>query len=139
MEDEEGDGFIVDREKRGIFPTEHVSALNIPKGKQLPTGEQRIIDAIDLKIEKGAEYAHNKLLVVFSDGAAEFYRSKIRESIYGRHKFEAVFCVVLLDSGPTGYSYTVTEFRDSFGDQSITHKVEINGDFTGWTVTQVMA
>ena len=139
MEDDVGDGFIVDREKSGIFPTEHVSALDIPKGRKLQTGEQRVIDAINLKIDKGADYARNKLLVVFFDGAREFYRNKIRESIYGRHNFEAVFCVGLLNSGPTGYSYTVTEFRDSFEEQSITHKVEINGDFTDWTVTQVMA
>ena len=138
MEDDIGDGFIVDREKRGIFPTEHVSALDIPKGKKLPTGEQRVIDALNLKIERGHDYAQGKLLVAFFDGAKEFFRSKIRESIFGKHNFEAVFCVGLLDSGQTGYSYIVTEFRDSFGDQSITHKVDINADFTAWQVTQVM-
>lgn len=139
MEDDVGDGYIFDREKRGIFPTEHVSALNIPKAKKLPSGERRMIDAINTKIDRGAEYAQNKILVVFSDGAGEFYRNKIRENIYVRHNFEAVFCVVLLDSGPSGYSYIVTEFRNSFGEQSISHKVEINSDFTDWTVTQVMA
>lgn len=138
MDDDEGDGFIVDREKRRIFPTEHVSALDVPKRKQLPAGEQRIIDAINLKIEKGPEYAENKILVAFFDGAGEFYRNKIRESIYGKHNFEAIFCVGLLNSGPTGYSYAISEFRDAFGDQSITHKVEINGDFTDWSVAQVM-
>ncbi|MFA5080840.1 MAG: hypothetical protein WC472_04450 [Candidatus Paceibacterota bacterium] len=138
MEDDKGDGFIVDKEKIVIVPTEHVSVLNIPRGKKLPTGEQRVIDAIDLKIARGVEYAKGKLLVVFFDGAGLFYRNKIRESIFGRHGFEAVFCVGLLDSNENGYSYSVTEFRDSFGDQSITHRVEIDKDFTGWEIYQVM-
>jgi len=138
MEDDIGDGFVVDKEKRIVVPTEHVSALDIPKGNRLPSGEHRVIDAINLKIERGSEYAHNKLLVVFFDGAGEFFRNKIRESIFERHNFEAVFCVGLLDSGESGYSYSVTEFRNSFGEQSITHKVEINSDFSDWQVTQVM-
>ncbi|OGN06898.1 MAG: hypothetical protein A2750_03020 [Candidatus Yanofskybacteria bacterium RIFCSPHIGHO2_01_FULL_45_42] len=138
MEDDKGDGFIVDKERIIIVPTEHVSALNIPKGKKLPSGEQRVIDAIDLKIAKGIEYAKGKLLVVFFDGAGEFYRNRIRESIFGRHSFEAVFCVGLLDSSEKGYSYSVTEFRDSFGDQSVTHKVEISGDFIDWKISQVI-
>jgi len=138
MEDTKGDGFIVDKERKIIVPTEHVSALNIPKGKKLPNGEQRVIDAINLKIAKGPDYARNKLLVAFFDGAGKFFRNKIRKAIFGRHNFEAVFCVGLLNSGKGGYSYSVSEFRDSFGDQSITHIVEINGDFTDWKVSQIM-
>jgi len=138
MEDDKGDGFIIDKEKKVIVPTEHVCALDVPKGKKLPNGEKRIIDAINLKIARGDEYALGKLLVVFFDGAGEFYRNKIRESIFGKHKFEAVFCVGLLTSSYKGYSYTVTEFRDSFKDQSITHRVDINGDFSAWTITKKM-
>ncbi|MDP2705562.1 MAG: hypothetical protein U1D31_02920 [Patescibacteria group bacterium] len=138
MEDDEGDGFIVDRELGLAFQTEHVSALNVPKGKQLPDGEQRVLDAINLKIARGRDYAHEKLLVVFFDGAGQFFRSKIRENIFGRHNFEAVFCVGLLDSGPNGYSYSITEFRDSFGNQSVTHKVEIDIDFSDWKITKIM-
>lgn len=138
MEDKVGgDGFIVDRDRNLVFQTEHVSALDIPEGKKLPSGEQRIIEAINLKIARGPKYAQNKILVAFFDGAGEFFRNKIREAIFGRHNFEAVFCVGLLDSGAEGYSYLVTEFRDSFGDHSISHKVEINGDFTGWKVSQI--
>jgi hypothetical protein len=138
MEDTKGDGFIVDKERKIIVPTEHVSALNIPKGKELPDGEQRVIDAINLKIAKGPDYARNKLLVAFFDGAGKFFRNKIRKAIFGRHNFKAIFCVGLLNSGKGGYSYSVSEFRDSFGDQSITHIVEINGDFTDWKVSQIM-
>lgn len=136
MEDDIGDGFIVDMERNIIVPTEHVSALDIPKGKKLPTGEQRIINAINLKIEKGENYAKNKLLIVFFDGAGKFYRSKIRESVFKKHNFEAVFCVGLLDSGKNGYSYSVTEFRNSFGNKSVSHKVLINPDFSSWSVVE---
>jgi len=138
MEDDKGDGFIVDKDKKIIVPTEHVSALSIPKGKKLANGEERVLDAINLKIAKGYNYAKDKLLVVFFDGAGKFFRNKIREGIFGRHNFEAVFCVGLLNSDKDGYSYAISEFRDSFGDQSVTHKVEINGDFTDWKVSQIM-
>ncbi|MBI5078170.1 MAG: hypothetical protein HZB11_02255 [Candidatus Yonathbacteria bacterium] len=66
MEDDAGDGFIVDKDLKLAFQTEHVSALDVPKGRRLPSGEQRIIDAINLKIERGDDYAREKLLVVFS-------------------------------------------------------------------------
>ena len=135
---EEGDGFIIDKSLKVIFPTEHVCALDIPKGKKWPIGERRAIAAISQKIDRGYDYAQGKILVAFFDGAGEFFRNKIRESVFGRHGFEAVFCVVLLNSGKGGYSYSVSEFRDSFGNQSVTHKVEINGDFTDWKVSQIM-
>ena len=138
MEDSVGDGYIIDKNTKGVFPTEHVSALEIPLGKNLPKGERRIIDAINLKIARGADYANQKILVVFFDGAGEFFRDKIRENIYGKHSFEAIFCVGLLESNDENYCYSVTEFRDSFKDLSITHKVEINGDFTDWKIIQIM-
>lgn len=138
-EDDKGDGLIVDKKSGGVIVTEHVSALDIPKGKKLPPGEQRIIDAIRKKVARGPKYAEGKRLVVFFDGAGLFVRQKIRESIYGTHNFVSIFCVGLLDSGPTGYSYIATEFRDSYGDKSVSFKIEINSDFTDWKVTQVMA
>ena len=138
MEDDVGDGFIVDKEKKIIVPTEHVSALNIPKAKKLSQGEQRVIDAINLKIKRGPDYASKKLLVVFFDGAENFFRNRIRENIYGRHNFEAVFAVGLLTSDSKGYSYSVTEFRNSFKNMSITHKVSINNEFNDWYVEQIM-
>lgn len=134
---DEGDGFIVDKSLKSIFPTEHVSALDIPEGRKWPSGEQRAIEAINLKIAKGHEYARGKILVAFFDGAGEFFRSKIREAIFRKHNFEAVFCVGFLTSDNTGYAYSVTEFRDSFEDRSITHKVDINNDFMDYCVLKI--
>lgn len=138
MDDDKGDGFIVDKEKSFMMQTEHVCALDIPEAKKLPSGEQRVINAINLKIEKGDDYARGKLLVVFFDGAGNYYRNKIRENIFGRHNFESVFCVGLLTSGDNGYSYAITEFNDSFGNNSRTFRVDINNDFTDWKVTQIL-
>jgi len=138
-EDDIGDGLIVDLKTGTIINTEHVSALNIPKGKNLALGEQRIIDAINQKIVRGTEYAEGKRLVVFFDGAGSFVRSKVRETIFGTHNFVSVFCVGLLESGPSGYTYIATEFRDSYGDKSVSFKIEINGDFTDWRITHVTA
>lgn len=135
----DGDGLIVNRSTQVTFPVEHVCAMDFPAGRKLPSGEDRIIWAIDHKIGRGLEYAEGKSLVVFFDGAGLFYRNKIRENILGRHNFKVVFCVGLLESSEKGYSYTVTEFRDSFKKQSITHRVDINADFTDWSISQVMA
>src|SRR3989338_1197432 len=66
-EDQDCDGFIVDKNTGEFIPTEHVSALENPLNK-LPKGEDRVIDAINLKIDKGSEYAKGKWLVVFFDG-----------------------------------------------------------------------
>lgn len=135
-EDEESDGIIVDKKTRELIVTEHVSALENEHNPQ-PEGEKRVINAINKKIEKGPEYAKNKWLVVFFDGAKEFYRNKIREDIKGRHNFGAVYCIGLLDSGKNGYSYSVTEFKESSGDKSMTFKVDINANFTDWCIEQI--
>ncbi|NQT49459.1 hypothetical protein HQ571_02065 [Candidatus Kuenenbacteria bacterium] len=136
-EDPYGDGFIVDKNTGRIIQTEHVSALE-NLFDELPKGEARIIKRINLKIEKGNEYAKNKWLVVFFDGAGIVYRNKIRENIKGRHNFEVVYCIGLLTSDKSGYSYAITEFKDSHGDKSISFKVEINNDFTDWEVSQII-
>ena len=135
VEDECGDGIILDKKTGQWIKTEHVSALEIPLSKKiLPKGEARVIDAINYKIRRGVDYARNKNLVVFFDGAGKFYRNKIREAIRGRHGFNCVYCIGLLISGDEGYAYAVTEFHDNF---SLTFKVEINNDFTDWKVSQI--
>ena len=134
-EDPKGDGFIVNKRTGEMIPLEHVSALENPFNP-LPKGESRIIDAINQKISKGADYAEGKWLVVFFDGADKFYRNKIRENVRGRHSFGAIYCIGLLTSDESGYSYSVTEFRESHKDKSITYIIQINSDFTYWKIFQ---
>lgn|SRR3989338_1152498 len=133
-EDDEGDGILIDKKTGGWVKTEHVSALEIPKGQVLPKGEQRIIDAINLKINKGSEYAKGKFLIVFFDGAGEYYRNKIREAVRGKHGFKRIFIIGILLSGSEGYEYAVTELQDL---SSLTFRVKINVDFTDWSVSQI--
>lgn len=138
MDDDSGDGFLVDKDRQIVIPVEHVCALDIPEADNLPKGEQRVINAINNKISRGSKYAQGKILVVFFDGAGKFSRSKIREAIYGKHNFEAIFCIGLLEASNNGYIYAVTEFRDLFNDKSITHKVAINNNFDNWKITQIL-
>lgn len=133
-EDQDTDGILLDKETGQWVLTEHVSALDVPSNKPIPKGEERIIQAINKKIEEGPEYMKNKILVVFFDGTGEWYRNKVRESIKGRHNFIGVFGIGLVKSGKDGYTYTITEFHENF---SISYKVEINGDFTDWKVTKI--
>ncbi len=138
-ENPDSDGMILDTKTGNFIVTEHVSALenvfNI-----LPKGDDRIIQAIDSKIKRGPQYAAGKTLVVFFDGAGEFYRNKIRENIKGRHNFKSIFCIGHITSSiDGGYVYAVTQFKDSYGDQSITYKVEISNNFNSWEVSQIRA
>jgi hypothetical protein len=136
-EDPAGDGFVVNLITDEVIPTEHVSALENPLNP-LPKGESRVINAINSKIERGPEYAEGKWLVVFFDGAERFYRNKIREAVKERHNFGSIFCIGLLTSDENGYTYIITEFKESSGDKSASFKVEINPNFTDWKITQIM-
>ncbi|MBP6879463.1 MAG: hypothetical protein KBF62_01855 [Candidatus Pacebacteria bacterium] len=137
-EDTVGDGFLIDEKNSIYIPTEHVSALENPHNRQ-PKGEDRIIEAINKKIKRGPKYAKGKILVVFFDGAEEFFRNKIRESIKGKHQFISIFCVGLLTIDKNGYAYIVTEFKEEYGDKSLSFKVQINSDFTNWEISQITA
>lgn len=138
QEEMNGDGIIFNNTDSTSFGVEHVCAMDYPAGRKLPQGDARIIWAIDHKIARGADYAKDKALVVFFDGAGMFTRQNIRENICGRHGFKAVFIIGLLEVVDSKYSYLVTEFRDSFGDKSLSHRVEIDKDFKGWAITQIM-
>ena len=135
-EDTEGDGIILDQRTGLYVTTEHVSALEIPESKKvIPKGEDRIIEAINHKIKRGPDYAKNKSLIVFFDGAGEWYRNKVREGINGRHNFDSVYAVGLLISDEDGYTYSVTQF---FEKHSVSFKVQIDDDFTSWSVEQII-
>lgn len=137
FQEDSADGAIYNRTDKTYFPVEHVCAMDFPAGRRLPEGDARIIWAIDHKIARGATYAQGKALVVFFDGAGMFTRKNIRENIYGRHNFKAIFCIGLLEVIDSKYSYIVTEYRDSFGEQSLSHRIDINKDFNNWEIDQI--
>lgn len=130
------DGIILDQRTGGGVITEHVAALEVPSKKPLLTGESRIIAAINLKINRGDEYAKDKFLIVFFEGVGKWYRNKVRESINGRHNFKRVYLIGLLNPPDkiNGYAYSVTELHEK---DSISFRVHINYDFTDYTVTRI--
>lgn len=133
-EDDIGDGLIVDTATGQYVRTEHVAALDRPVGEQLPIGDARIIGAVEHKIARGPEYASGKALLVFTEGAGEWHRDKVRDAINGRHHFLAVYCISLESPGPSGYAYTLTQFDPRTPHTSISFKVKIDEDFSEWRV-----
>lgn len=131
------DGMIVDQKTGAFIITEHVMALDAPSNEQLLQGEARIIERINIKIDKGPQYAKDKLLIVFFDGLGEWYRNKVREAINGRHSFKKVYLIGLLNpiNEMNGYNYSVTELREN---DSITFKVHIDHDFNDYSVIKMV-
>lgn len=136
FQESDGDGIIGNIDRKTSHIVEHVCAMDFPAGTRPPEGEERVLWAIKHKTERGAEYARNKILVVFFDGAGLFVRSKIRESIFGKHKFKSVICIGLLTEDDTGYEYILTEYRDEYGNKSISYRIKIPMDFSGWAIVQ---
>ena len=138
FQESDGDGAIGNAETGIGHVVEHVCAMDFPAGKQPPKGEERVLWAISRKTARGPEYARGKILVVFFDGAGMFVRSKIRESIFGKHHFESVICIGLLTVDDTGYEYILTDYCDEYGDQSLSFRIKIPMDFASWRIEQQM-
>ena len=138
FQESDGDGVIGSVETGNGHIVEHVCAMDFPAGKQPPKGEDRVLWAINHKAARGPEYAQGKILVVFFDGAGMFVRSKIRESIFGKHHFESVICVGLLTVDDTGYEYMLTDYCNEYENQSISFRIKIPMDFSGWNIEQQM-
>lgn len=138
FQESNGDGIIGSVKLKTGFVVEHVCAMDFPAGKQPPQGEERVLWAIQHKATRGPEYAQGKILVVFFDGAGTFIRSKIRESIYGKHHFESIVCIGLLTIDDTGYEYILTDYCDEYKDKSISYRIKIPMDFSGWSIIQQM-
>jgi len=134
QEDENGDGIIFNKDNKEYFFVEHVCALDFPIVKKLPKNEERILWAINHKIKKGTDYAKGKALVVFLDGAEQWYPNRVGREIAGKHNFSRVYCVGLLIGNDDGYSYSVSQLDQI---HSPTWRVEINSNFTDWQVTQI--
>lgn len=137
QEDEEGDGIIVNRTTGRWFPVEHVSGMTYGKGEELPKNEERVLSAINKKIEKDKKnpgYANGKTLVVFIDGAELWFPNKVGRAIEGTHNFSNMYCIGLTSSEENPYIYSVSELH---AIHSPTFLIEINKDFTGWEISQV--
>ncbi len=95
-EDDESDGILVDKLTRDVIRVENVAAMDFPN-TSLAEGEDRIINAILDKASNGEEYAKDKLLVVFFDGAGQYFPNEVAKAIHGKHHFERIYLIGLLD------------------------------------------
>lgn len=130
----EGDGIII-FPNGDEFQTEHVSATDNPFAPQKkPLGSKRIIQAIETKIKKNYSDADKIALVVFTDGAREWFRPEVRLAINGRHNFHRVFLVALLTNDQNGLAYSVTQLLEH---DSITFRVQINPKFDHWSIIKM--
>lgn len=133
-EDDQTDGVIYDRDTSRWFFTEHVSALQTPGPHAQLKGEERVLHAIQLKIDRGTDYARGKRLVVFLEDAGLWYPNRVGRAIHMKHAFEAVYCVGVSSVTDNGYRYFVTQLNEI---NSPAWEVFINIDFIDWTVVQV--
>jgi hypothetical protein len=134
-EAETADGLIHDRDTGVWFLTEHVSALKTPGPHSELTGEERVLYAIQHKINYGEEYARNKRLVVFIEDTGLWYPNRVGKAIRNKHNFDAVY-VIGIESNDDDYVYSVSQL-DGVNGHSPTWRVRINEDFTTWTTERI--
>lgn len=133
-EDKKGDGILIDKRTGQWAHTEHIAAMDFAGKNTLPAGEQRLLQAIEKKVARGKEYAKGKFLVVFFDGAGVVHPNKVGRSMPKDHGYLGVFAVGHITSDASGYVYSVSELGPL---HSPTYQVDINFDFTDWTVTKL--
>ncbi len=125
----EGDGVIIDKRSGKVTIIENVAAMDFPN-TSLPRGEERIIQAIMHKASYGEKYATGKVLVVFYDGAHRAEPNKVAKSVAGRHHFDQIYLVGLInDKGGTEYKYSVMRLNEKDAQISV---VKISSDFSDW-------
>lgn len=134
-EGDEADGVIHDRGTGRWFLTEHVSALQTPGAHAQLRGEERVIHAIQRKINRGPEYARGKRLVVFIEDAGQWFPNRVGREIHERHHFDAVY-VIGIESNDNDYVYSVSQL-DGVQGNSPTWRVVINNDFTDWSISRI--
>ncbi len=136
FQDSEADGIIFNRKTKDAYVMEHVCAMDFKNGPKLPTGEARILWAIDKKLEKCKEYpgyAKGKNLLVFVDGAGLVYPNRVGRAI-PKNDFGAIYGIIFVEATQNGYSYGVTYFRKNGCPM---YRIDINSDFTDWKVKQL--
>ncbi len=133
-EDDETDGVIYDNDTNQWFFTEHVSALQTPGPHSKLKGEDRILHAIQHKIDRGLKYAQSKRLIVFVEDAGIWYPNRVGRTIRGKHGFDAVYCIGISSITDEGYTYFVTQLSDG---NSPAWQVFISMDFSDWEVTKI--
>jgi hypothetical protein len=131
---EGGDGIIYDSHTSETWRTEHVMVPNLPNSKAEDL-EAQILDKVNHKWNRGADYATGKTLVVFLNVAGEpWFPNKVARRLPSPLHFNNVWVVGLNGVDDGEYVYNVT--RLSEGGAPV-WRVRIGKDFDTWRVEQV--
>jgi hypothetical protein len=130
---QKGDGIIHDRETGRSVPTEHVMVASARDAEGVEI-HQRILDAIQSKVNRGSDYGAGKTLVVLSEATGEWFPNRVARTLPHPLHFSDVWVVALQPPTPP-YTYGVTCLDLSSGNAP-TWRVSLNEDFTDWTVAQ---
>lgn len=122
------DWILIDKVSDEFVITEHVAAMNFTEQDKSKTVEEKVIFAINKKIDRGIAYANEKFLIVFFEGEGKLYPNKIAKALKNKHHFKWVYCIWLVSWDNNGYTYSVSQL---LWDSAPTYTVEINSDFTG--------
>ena len=136
FQDSEADGIIFNRKTKVGYIMEHVCAMDFKNGPKLPTGEARVLWAINKKLEKCKKipgYAKGKNLIVFIDGANLVYPNNVSRLI-PKNDFGSIYGIIFLEASEKGYSYGITCFVEGICPM---YRIDINSDFTDWKVSKI--
>lgn len=129
-----GDGILFNRTDDRYVATEHVF-IPPPRQNDNRTVEDLMLSQINLKINRGREYATGKCLVLFSEAIGPFHSNRVARRLAGTHYFDSITMVGLSQTDEEGnYHYWVTFLSPESNRNSVICTIKINSDFTDWTV-----
>lgn len=131
-----GDGVICEASSELTWRTEHVMVPELSSADTRPV-ESRIIEMIQLKVDKGLAYADGKTLVVFSntnDGA--WTPNRVAHQLPSPLHFDTVWVMGLQGVVDDAYVYGVANL-DTDGGSAPVWRIAIAPDFGSWSVERL--
>lgn len=134
-----GDGILLNEQSNETWHTEHVMVSDLPsKTDSLATIENRILDTIQSKVEKGGDaYASGKILVVFiNSGGGAWQPNAITRQLPKPLHFANVWAIGLQHMDDGEYVYGVAQL-DLSTEDAPTWLVRIKKQFEQWNVLRI--
>jgi len=133
-----GDGAIVDTSVEETWLTEHVMVPRIRSKKDAELGiVDRILAAINLKRNKGLQYASGKqLIVLLDDGRGEWRPNDAANKLPAPLLFEDVWVVGLQQAQAGEYCYGISQLSSSYNNAP-TWLLHIEKDFSKWSIKRI--
>lgn len=126
------DGLILDTLTGQLHQMEHVIAFRRDEHADLD-GKGLILKAIEQKVDRGADYAAGKTLVVFPEGAGEWVPREVRTAVPASFAFDALWVIGRCSLRDDEYAYNVVRLRpDPFTMWRVT--LDLHKDDPDWSV-----